>query len=42
MIGVGAAHQWYPTSGGQKYDAVDLADEVIAEWEARLKAEGHL
>ncbi|WP_281178502.1 hypothetical protein [Streptosporangium amethystogenes] len=42
MIGVGTAHQWYITSGGQKYDAVDRTGEVIAEWGAWLKAEGHL
>lgn len=34
-----AKHQWHITSGGQKYDAIDLADEVVDEWKTWLNAQ---
>ncbi|MGS2643955.1 hypothetical protein [Streptosporangium sp. LJ11] len=32
-------HRWFVTSNGQTYDAVDLANEVVAEWEKWLTAQ---
>jgi hypothetical protein len=37
-----AVHRWHITSNGQQYDAVQLADEVIVEWERWLKSNGVL
>lgn len=33
---VTAEHRWSITSNGQTWDALDLADEVVAEWERWL------
>ncbi|MDP4511733.1 hypothetical protein [Nonomuraea turcica] len=33
-----AEHQWYVTSGGQKYDVVELADDIVEAWNAWLTA----
>lgn len=37
-----AEYRWTVTSSGQARDALDLADEVVAEWEKWLAAQGLL
>ncbi|MFG6201392.1 hypothetical protein [Nonomuraea sp. JJY05] len=37
-----AEHQWYVTSGGQKYDVIELADDIVEEWNAWLTAQNLL
>ncbi|MER5622517.1 hypothetical protein ABT061_15880 [Streptosporangium sp. NPDC002544] len=37
--GATGEHRWFVTSNGQTYDAVDLANEVVVEWEKWLTAQ---
>ncbi|AQZ62915.1 unnamed protein product [[Actinomadura] parvosata subsp. kistnae] len=33
-----AEHQWVMTSGGQEYDVIELADDIVAAWNSWLTA----